>query len=220
MPSSADRAELPGPPGPDAPGERAPEPAPGPPPAAGQGPPGGPAPAPDGANWPATAALACGILGGALITIPAALLLAALGFRRTRQGRRGRVRCWAAVVLSLAWAGAAGYLVPHLIQAADPGCVAYKDTALTVYNRVAADVSDGVSRARLAQDLAAAITAVGEARSDTRSAAASRPLSALSGELRSVRADVRAGRVVPRQLLLSLNRETRATDAACGTVRL
>ena len=28
------------------------------------------------------------------------------------------------------------------------------------------------------------------------------------------------GRVVPRGLLLSLNRETRAADAACGTVRL
>ena len=224
MPSSADRAELPGrpagPPGPGAPAERAPEPAPGPPPAAGQAPPGAPVPAPDGANWAATAALACGILGGALITIPAALVLAGLGFRRTRQGSRGRVRCWAAVILSLAWAGAAGYLVPHLIQAADPGCVAYKNTALTAYNRLAADVSNGASRARLAQDLTAAIATVGEARADTRSAAAGRPLAALSGELRSMRADVRSGRVVPRQLLLSLNRETRAADAACGTVRL
>jgi hypothetical protein len=72
-----------------------------------------PVPPPEGANWPATAALACGILGGALITIPAGLLLAALGFRRARQGSRGRVRGWAAVILSLAWAGAAGYLVPH-----------------------------------------------------------------------------------------------------------
>jgi hypothetical protein len=67
--------------------------------------PGGPAPAPDVANWPATAALACGILGGVLITIPAGLLLAALGFHRIRQGSRGLVRCWAAVILSLAWAG-------------------------------------------------------------------------------------------------------------------
>jgi hypothetical protein len=124
------------------------------------------------------------------------------------------------VILSLAWAGAAGYLVPHLIRAADPGCVAYKNTALTAYNRVAADVSNGVNRARLAQDLAAAIATVGAARSDTRSAAASQPLGALSGELRAMRADLRAGRVVPRQLLLSLNRETRAADGACGTVRL
>jgi hypothetical protein len=220
VPSSADRAEFPGPPGPGAPAARPPEPVQAAPPTAGQAPPGPAVPAPDGANWPATAALACGILGGALITIPAGLMLAAVGFHRTRQGSRGRVRCWAAVILSLAWAGAAGYLVPHLIRAADPGCVAYKNTALTAYNRMAADVSNGVNRARLAQDLAAAIATVGEARSDTRSAAASRPLAALSGELRTMRADVRAGRVVPRQLLLSLNRETRAADAACGTVHL
>lgn len=220
MPSSADRAGFSGPPGPGAPAERPPESARAAPPAPGQAPPGRPVLAPGGANWPATAALACGILGGALITIPAALLLATLGFRRTRQGSRGRVRCWSAVILSLAWAGAAGYLVPHLIRAADPGCVAYKNTALTAYNRVAADVSNGVNRARLASDLAAAIATVGAARLDTRSAVASQPLGALSGELRTMRADVRAGRVVPRQLLVSLNRETRAADAACGTVRL
>jgi hypothetical protein len=193
---------------------------PGPAPAPGPVPPPGPVPAPAGANWAATAALACGILGGALITIPAALLLAALGFRRIRRGGRGRVRCWAAVILALAWAGAAGYLAPHLIRAADPGCVAYKNTALTAYNRVAGDVSDGVSRARLAQDLTAAIATVSEAVSDSRSAAASRSLAALSAELRTMRADVRAGRVVPRELLLSLNRETGAADAACGTVHL
>jgi hypothetical protein len=220
VPSSSDRAGFSGPPGPGAPAERPPESARAAPPAPGQAPPGRPVLAPGGANWPATAALACGILGGALITIPAALLLATLGFRRTRQGSRGRVRCWSAVILSLAWAGAAGYLVPHLIRAADPGCVAYKNTALTAYNRVAADVSNGVNRARLASDLAAAIATVGAARLDTRSAVASQPLGALSGELRTMRADVRAGRVVPRQLLVSLNRETRAADAACGTVRL
>jgi hypothetical protein len=182
--------------------------------------PGGLAPAPDVANWPATAALACGILGGVLITIPAGLLLAVLGFRRVRQRSRGRVRCWAAVILTLSWAGAAGYLVPDLIRAADPGCVAYKNTALTAYNRVARDVSDGVSRARLAQDLTTVIATVGEAVSDSRSVVASRSLAALSGDLRTMRADVRAGRLVPRQLLLSLNRETQAADAACGTVHL
>ena len=35
-----------------------------------------------------------------------------------------------------------------------------------------------------------------------------------------MRADVRAGRDVPRDLLLSLNRETLDADSACGTVRL
>jgi hypothetical protein len=182
--------------------------------------PPGPAPGRAAANWPATAALVCGILGGALITIPAGLLLAGMGFRRARQGRRGLVRCWAAVALTLAWAGAAGYLVPHLVQAADPGCVAYKNTALTAYNRVADDVSGGRSRARLARDLTAAITTAERATADSQSAAATRSLAGLSGALRTMRTDVQAGRDVPRGLLLSLNRETRGADTACGTVRL
>ncbi len=172
------------------------------------------------ANWPATAALACGILGGALITIPAGLLLAGIGFRRARQGSRGLVRCGVAAVLALAWAGAAGYLVPHVVRAADPGCVAYKNTALTAYNRVADDVSDGRSRARLTRDLTAAITTLAAATADSRAEAASRSLAALSGGLRTLRGDVEAGRAVPRGLLLSLNRETSAADTACGTVRL
>ena len=120
----------------------------------------------------------------------------------------------------LAWAGAAAYLVPDLLRAADPGCVAYKNTALTAYNRVADDVRDGRSRAQLARDLAAAITSIGSAAADSRSAATTQSLAALSGDLRAMRADVRADRDVPRALLLSLNRETRAADAACGTVRL
>ncbi len=179
----------------------------------------GPAPA-RAANRPATAALVCGILGGALITIPAGLLLAGLGFRRAHRGSRGLVRCWAAVALTLAWAGAACYLVPHLVRAADPGCVAYKNTALTAYNRVADDVRDGRSRARLARDLTAAITTIATATADSRAAAASRSLAALSGDLRALRGDVEAGRPVPRELLLSLNRETGAADTACGTVHL
>jgi len=172
------------------------------------------------ANWPATAALVCGILGGTLITLPAGLLLAAVGFRRARGGNGGLARCLLAVALTLAWAGAAGYLLPRLIRAADPGCVAYKNTALTAYNRVADDVSEGRSRARLARDLSAAIASISRATADSRNAAATQPLAALAGDLRTMRADVQAGRVVPRGLLLSLNRETRAADAACGTVHL
>jgi hypothetical protein len=217
LPSSTDRAGFPAQPGPGVPAE----PPPGLPratPPAGR--PRAAAPAPGGANWPATAALACGILGGALITIPAALLLGVLGLRRAGRGGRGRVRCWAAVTLALAWTGAAGYLVPHLIQAADPGCVAYKNSALTAYNRVAGDVSAGASRGRLAQDVTAAITTVDEAASDSRNPAARRSLAALAGELRTMRADLLAGRVIPRQLLLSLNQETRTADGACGTVHV
>jgi hypothetical protein len=172
----------------------------------------------------ATAALICGILGGLLITIPAGLVLGVLGLRRARQARAagrpgtGRVRCWLAIALSLAWAGAAGYLLPHLIRAADPGCEAYKDNVLTSYNRVVADVNNGADRAVLARDLTAAVRQTSRAARDSQDPVAARSLTALSSGLQTMLSDVQAGRMVPRQVLLTLNKDTDTADAACGTV--
>ena len=171
-------------------------------------------------NRPATAALACGILGGALITIPAGLVLGVIGLRRAARTGRGRLRCWVAIALSLAWAGAAGYLVPHLAAASDPGCMAYKDTALTAYNRVVADVSRGAGRDVLSTDLTSAVRQIDDAAADSRDAATTRSLHAVSAGLRTVLADVQAGAAVPRHVLLKLNRDTDRADAACGTLRI
>ncbi len=184
----------------------------------------GPAPAAGRRNWLATAALSCGILGGAVITIPAGLVLGGLGLRRARQASEagrpgtGQVRCWLAIALSLAWAGAAGYLLPHLIRAADPGCEAYKDSALTSYNRVVADVNSGAGRAVLARDLTAAARQTGRAARDSHDPVAARSLTALSSGLQTVLSDIQAGRMVPRQVLLALNKDTDTADDACGTV--
>jgi hypothetical protein len=181
-------------------------------------------PAQDGAgrgNWLATAALGCGILGGALITIPAGLILGVLGLRRAAQAQpagRGRVRCWLAIGLALAWAGAVGFLLPHLIRAADPGCEAYKNNALTSYNRVVGDVSNGAGRAVLARDLAAAVQQARRAARDSHNPAAARSLAALSSGLQTMLSDIQAGRIVPRQVLLALNQDTDTADDACGTV--
>ncbi len=169
-------------------------------------------------NWPATAALICGILGGAVVTIPAALVLGVVGLRRTGPAGRGRARCWLAIALTLAWAGAVGYLLPHLIRAADPGCQAYKGTGLTTYNRVAADASDGAGRNVLARDLVAAVQQASRAARDSHNPAAARSLAALSSGLRTMLGDIRAGRPVPRQVLLALNQDTDTADGACGTV--
>ena len=175
-------------------------------------------------NWLATSALICGILGGLLITIPAGLMLGVLGLRRARQageaGRpsTGRVRCWLAIALSLAWVGAAGYLLPHLIRAADPGCEAYKDNALTSYNRVVADVNSGADRAVLARELTTAVRQTGRAARDSQDPVAARSLTALSSGLQTMLSDIQAGRIVPRQVLLTLNKDTDTADGACGTV--
>ena len=175
-------------------------------------------------NWLATAALGCGILGGLLITIPAGLVLGVLGLRRAGQAREagqpgpGRVRCWLAIALSLAWAGAVGYLLPHLIRAADPGCEAYKDNVLTSYNRVVADVNNGADRAVLARDLTAAVRQTSRAARDSQNPVATRSLTALSSGLQTMLSDIQAGRIVPRQVLLTLNKDTDTADEACGTV--
>jgi hypothetical protein len=184
----------------------------------------GPAQVASRRNWLATAALICGILGGAVITIPAGLVLGLLGLRRARQARvagrpgTGRVRCWLAIALSLAWAGAAGYLLPHLIRAADPGCEAYKDNALTSYNRVVADVNNGAERAVLARDLTAAVRQTSRAARDSQDPVAARSLTELSSGLQTMLSDIQAGRIVPRQVLLTLNKDTDTADIACGTV--
>lgn len=175
-------------------------------------------------NWLATAALGCGILGGALITIPAGLVLGVLGLRRARQARQagqpasGQLRCWLAIAFALAWASAAGYLLPHLIRAADPGCEAYKDNALTSYNRVVTDVNNGADRAVLARDLAAAAQQAGRAARESQNPVATRSLAALSTGLHTMLGDIQAGRIVPRQVLLDLNKDTDTADDACGTV--
>jgi hypothetical protein len=125
-----------------------------------------------------------------------------------------------AIALALAWAGIAGYLVPHLIRASGPGCVVYKDTALTAYNWVVDDVSRGAGRDVLTRDLTTAIRQIGDAATDSRGAAATRSLRAVSAGLRTVLADVRAGGSVPRHVLLTLNRDTERADDACGTLRI
>ncbi len=176
------------------------------------------APAGRRGNSLATAALACGILGGAVLTIPAGFILGVLGLRRAGQTGRGRVRSWLAIALTLAWAGAVGYLLPHLIRATDPGCEAYKETALTSYNRVVADVNNGVGPQALSRDLAAAVRQTGRAAQDSRNPATARSLAALSSGLRTMLTDIRSGTQVPRHVLLTLNQDTDTADGACGTV--
>jgi hypothetical protein len=171
-------------------------------------------------NRYATTALVSGILGFAVITIFAGLVFGVLGLRRAGRTGQGKVRCWMGIGFAVAWAALAGYLAPHLIQAADPGCVAYKGTALTAYRRVVADFSAGADRTADARDLDAVIRKLDEASADSRNAATARSLADLSQDLRTVRSDVQSGEPVPRSALETLNRDSGIADAACGTVRM
>lgn len=176
-----------------------------------------------GRNGYATAALVTGVLGVALVTIPVSLVCGVLGLLRIRRGgpgTAGKVRCWLGIALALCWAVVAGYLVPHLARAADPGCVAYKGSALVAYRRVIDDFRAGAEDAGTARDLAAAIHQLDEAAAASRSGAASGSLTALSVQLQTVLSDVQTGTPVPQAVLRGLNRDSALADGACGTVRL
>jgi hypothetical protein len=175
-----------------------------------------------GGNGYATAALVLGILGAALVTIPASLACGVLGLLRAGRGRPGfpgRVRSWLGIGLALTWAALAGYTVPHLVRAADPGCVAYKGAALAAYRRVIDDFRAGAGDARTARDIETAVRRLDGAAAASHSSA-SGSLTALSAQLTAVLSDLAAGRPVPHAAVAALNRDSALADEACGTVRL
>lgn len=221
MPSPADRA-----------GEKA---------AGGAGAPAGASPAPAETrertgHGLATACLVAGITGFTLVTIVPALLCGVLGLRQASRAaagsvRAGRVRCWAGIGLALIWAVTGVYLAPRLARAADPGCTAFKVTALASYNRVISDLGGpGESPAgasardrgsgKVMTDLPRAITALSAAAARSHSVTTRRDLSRLTRQLKRVLADIRDGMVVPSAALAALNTDAARADTACGTVHV
>jgi hypothetical protein len=186
-------------------------------------------------NHLATASLIAGVAGITMVTVIPALAWGIIGLRRaSRDGPPGRragvVRCWAGIGLSVMWAVAGLYLLPHLVRAADPGCAVYKGPALTAYDRAIADLGrthqSGPSDAppagsgRIAPDLARAITALNLAAARSASAATAGGISRLAVQLQTVLADIQNGRVVPDGALTSLNRDAAGADTACGTLNV
>jgi hypothetical protein len=123
-----------------------------------------------------------------------------------------------AVAALLAVAGA--YLMPYLVRAADPGCVAYKATALGAYRAAISDLNAGRPAPKLTADGARAVGELRAAAGESRSPAAVGGLAALAGDLATVLGDVRSGGTVPGPAVTALNRAADRVDAACGTLRL
>jgi hypothetical protein len=200
-------------------------------------------------NGLATISLIAGIAGFTLVTIIPALVCGLLGLRRAgrasqagRPGRAsragqaghrkpgaGRVRCWAGIGLAVMWAAAGIYLAPRLARAADPGCAAYKGTALAAYDQVIADFGGQAGTAasggngnssKLTHDLSRAITALSTAAARSHRQATSQDLSQLSGQLQTMLTEIQDGTVVPAGALSELNRDAALADTACGTLRL
>ncbi len=171
-------------------------------------------------NGFATAALALGAAGVTLITVVPGVVFGILGLRRAAERGSGRVRSWLGIGLSLLWAVAGLYLVPHLARAADPGCASYKGTALTAYNRVISDFGGSHAAPKLTADVSRAVSALEAAADQSRNPATTRALSDLTQDLRTVLGELRGGGVVPAPAIQALNRDAARTDAACGTVHL
>jgi hypothetical protein len=176
-----------------------------------------------GGNPYATTALVTGVLGAALITIPVSLVSGVLGLLRARRGgpgAPGKLRSWLGIGFALGWAAVAGFLVPHLVRAADPGCVTYKGPALVAYQKVIEDFSEGTDDATTARDLVLAIHQLDGAAAESQNQAASRSFAGVSAQLQTVLSDVRARTPVPHTVLQTLNHDSALADDACGTVRL
>jgi hypothetical protein len=169
-----------------------------------------------------------------MVAIIPGLLCGLLGLRRASRGGlrgHGAGRCWAGIGLSVFWAAAGLCLLPHLIRAADPGCTTYKRPALTAYNRAIVDlegtsqtmlagVAAGTGSDKITRDLARTITALNVAAARSRSAAVSGDISRLTMQLQTVLADIQDGGVVLDSTLASLDRDSAAADAACGTLHV
>jgi hypothetical protein len=171
-------------------------------------------------NGFATAALALGAAGVTLITVVPAVVFGVLGLRRATERGSGRVRSWLGIGLSLLWAAAGLYLLPHLTRAADPGCAAYKGPALTAYNRVISDLNGSHAAPKLIADVSRAAGAFEAAADQSRNPATTRALSDLTRDLRTVLGELRSGAVVPAPAMQALNRDAARTDAACGTLHV
>jgi hypothetical protein len=172
---------------------------------------------PGGGNGFATASLVTGVLGFTAIGVVLGLLFGGLGLRRSRRGGKGQLRCLAGIVAALLWAGAFVYVVPHVIKAADPGCTAFKEVALSSYDRAIEDFDHSASSTRTSADLRRAIASIQSAAAKSRNTAPRTALRRLDAQLRKALADAHTGQV-PGSVMQSLNYDASAADGACGTL--
>jgi hypothetical protein len=170
-----------------------------------------------GSNGWATGALVSGILGMTGIGAVLGICFGVLGLRRSRRGSRGAVRSWAGIVMSFIWAGAFIYVAPHVIKAADPGCTAFKESALTHYNKAIEDFGDRTGSTKTAADLSRAISYLRAAAAKSKNAESRKALNNLVTQLARARADENSGHI-PASVILALNHDAAETDNACGTL--
>lgn len=171
-----------------------------------------------GRNRLATASLIGGIFGATGLGVITGLVCGVVGLARSRRRHgRGKLRCWAGIALSLLWAGAIIYLAPDVAKAADPGCTAFKERALSRYDRAIEDFDARVGATRTSADLHRAAVALTAAAARSRNTTADDALRKLAAEVSTAAADEVSGQV-PGSVMLALNQDAGTADKACGTL--
>ena len=119
--------------------------------------------------------------------------------------------------MALALIVVAAVVVPGRLHggSSDPGCQAYANTALPAYNNAIKVLNSQAAQGRLGADMTTAITDLASAAQQAQSASARSALGTMLTELKTVRADVKAGSV-PSSVVSALNADSTAADAACS----
>jgi hypothetical protein len=118
----------------------------------------------------------------------------------------------------LALIAVAAVVVPGRLHggSSDPGCQAYANTALPAYNNAIKVLNDSqASQGTLDADMTTAITDLASAAQQAQSASARSALSTMLTELKTVRADVKAGSV-PSSVVSALNADSTSADSVCS----
>jgi hypothetical protein len=131
-----------------------------------------------------------------------------------RRGRKAPVLIGVGAVVVLLGIGAA-VAVPRFLQHTDPGCTAYRTSALPAYNQTITDLNaKAPSQATLANDLTTAIAQLSTAAGQAQSATVKSALQGLLTQLTQVQTDLRKGSV-PAATVTQLNTAADSADSAC-----
>ena len=119
--------------------------------------------------------------------------------------------------MAIALIAVAAIVLPGRLHggSSDPGCQAYENTALPAYNSAIEVLNSQAAQGSLGADMTTAITDLASAAQQAQSASARSALGAMLAELKTVRADVKAGSV-PSSVVSALNADSAAADSACS----
>lgn len=165
-----------------------------------------------GSNGFAIAALIFGILGG----IPLALGFGIAGLVRAGKVHRGKVMSIVGIALAVLWIAPAAYLGTHLAKAADPGCIAAKDTIANYSDAKLNADSNNVTA--MTNDLTAIVSQLNDAAGKSTNSAARNSIKRLATDFDELLSDLKNTKQPAADLQTRIDADAKAVDDACGTI--